>query len=274
MPRRPREPSVLFPVPALPVHSSATLPVSETFLSIQGEGTLTGLPSFFIRLAGCNLRCTWCDTPYASWSPEGEPRSIAALVDETIASKASHVVLTGGEPMMFRELAALVGALKSANPSIHITIETAGTIDPTPGLVVDLMSISPKLSTSTPAAGDLRDPGGAWGKRHEERRLNLPVLQALLDRHPGPPHSPHSRQLKFVVSPPATAGRGGDDIAEIESLLSQLRGVSPADILLMPEGIAPPTPEHRAFVLNACLARNWRYCHRLHIELFGHTRGT
>ena len=66
----------------------ATLPISETFFSVQGEGKLTGVPSFFIRTSGCNLRCTWCDTPYASWNPERTIRSVDELVDEVVASGA------------------------------------------------------------------------------------------------------------------------------------------------------------------------------------------
>src|SRR5689334_23693924 len=56
--------------------------ISEIFYSIQGEGELTGVPSVFVRASGCNLRCTWCDTPYASWNPEGEPRTVEQIVAE------------------------------------------------------------------------------------------------------------------------------------------------------------------------------------------------
>ena len=78
--------------------------ISELFYSIQGEGKLTGVPSVFVRASGCNLRCTWCDTPYASWEPEGENFSVAQIVERVIAFPARHVVLTGGEPMMMPEI--------------------------------------------------------------------------------------------------------------------------------------------------------------------------
>lgn len=248
-------------------HSPGVLPVSETFVSIQGEGLLTGVPSAFLRLSGCNLRCAWCDTPYASWSPEGSQRSIDDLVHWTLATGARHAVLTGGEPMMFPALPELSSRLAACG--IHITIETAGTILPLPPtppshphpLVCDLMSISPKLEGSTPR-GDPRDPTGAWATRHQQRRLNLPVLQQLLDQYPAP-----KRQLKFVIAAPA-------DLEEVESLLSRLRGWTPADVLLMPEGTTEPAPERRQLVVNACLAKGYRYCHRLHITLFGNKRGT
>ena len=232
--------------------------IAETFYSIQGEGTLTGVPSFFIRFSGCNLRCTWCDTPYASWKPEGTQRSLDELVDAARASRARHVVLTGGEPMLFDAIEPLSRALRASG--MHITIETAGTIfRATSQLACDLMSISPKLANSTPR-NDPRDPDGAWATRHESRRLNMAALQQLID------HAPR-KQLKFVVA-------GDTDLPEITELLSGLRNWEPADVLLMPEGVTTPTETTKAWLTGVCLQRGWRYCARLHIELFGNTRGT
>lgn len=234
----------------------AELPIVETFYSIQGEGKLAGVPSFFVRASGCNLRCGWCDTPYASWAPEGERRTVASLVEECVASGAHHAVLTGGEPMLFGAVEALAAGLHARG--VHVTIETAGTIHRT--LHCDLMSLSPKLANSTPVEGDPRDPGGAWRTRHEERRLNLEALQRLIDGYA-------ERQLKFVVSEPS-------QLAEIEGLLSRLRGWTRDDVMLMPEGVTPGALAARAWVVEACKARGWRYCPRLHIELFGNRRGT
>jgi 7-carboxy-7-deazaguanine synthase len=249
---------------SLPLRHPATLPlpIAETFLSIQGEGKLTGVPSFFIRVSGCNLRCGWCDTPYASWKPEGGPRTVEELAEEAGRSGARHAVVTGGEPMMFPEVIDLCAALRARG--MHVTIETAGTIargGPVLPLC-DLMSISPKLSSSTPAAGDPRDPGGVWRRRHEERRLNFAALQALLDTHLSPGH-----QLKFVVTGPA-------DLEEIEGVLGRLTGWAAEDVLLMPEGVTPPSQETKRWLAGECIRRGWRYCPRLHIELFGNKRGT
>lgn len=242
-----------------------SLPISETFTSIQGEGKLAGVPSFFVRTSGCNLRCAWCDTPYASWTPDGGPREIDAIVGEATASGVRHAVLTGGEPMMFAGIVPLSHALAKAG--FHVTIETAGTILPPAAErsasgelpACDLISISPKLSNSTPI-NDPRDPSGAWRERHEARRLNFAVLQRLIDAYP-------ARQLKFVMRDPA-------DLAEVESLLTAVRGFTPDDVLLMPEGVTIPSPERKAWIVDACIARGWRYCPRLHIELFGNVRGT
>ncbi len=236
--------------------SASTLPIAETFTSIQGEGKLTGVPSWFCRVAGCNLRCAWCDTPYASWNPEGQARTIDDLASEARDTGVRHAVLTGGEPMLFDEITPLARALRDAG--LHITIETAGTIHR--DLPCDLMSISPKLANSTPTEGDPRDPSGAWRKRHEARRLDAPTLQKLLDSYA-------ARQLKFVVATPA-------DLPEIDALLTRLTGFAPDDILLMPEGVTTPDPQATHWILETCTARGWRYCHRLHIELFGNVRGT
>jgi 7-carboxy-7-deazaguanine synthase len=231
------------------------LSISETFTSIQGEGKLVGTPSFFIRLAGCNLRCSWCDTPYASWSPESEPKTIDDLLAEAEASPANHIVITGGEPLIFPQITELTARLHTLN--FHITIETAGTV--APEITCDLISISPKLSNSTPI-DDPRDPDGSWAKRHEKNRLNPQAINTLLATAP-------SRQLKFVVTSPS-------DLPEIDALLETINPISPADILLMPEGITTPSTQQTLWIVNTCLERGWRFCPRLHITLFGNTRGT
>ncbi len=158
--------------------------------------------------------------------------------------------------MIFEQVVPLCDALRAAG--LHVTIETAGTVFRP--VACDLMSISPKLSNSTPAEGDPRDPGGAWRRRHEERRVNIGSLQSLIDAHA-------SRQLKFVVREPA-------DLAEIESLLASLRGWTGDQVLLMPEGVTPEALASRRWLAAACIERAWRYCPRLHVELFGNRRGT
>ena len=227
--------------------------IAEIFHSIQGEGLLAGVPSIFIRTSGCNLRCHWCDTPYASWKPEGPEISIEEILKKLTEWNYDHVVLTGGEPMIAPDLPELATALKKQKK--HITIETAGTILPN-SIPCDLASISPKLSNSTPPPE--RDP--AWAKKHEATRLQPEVISEWISKY--------DFQLKFVVSTE-------NDLVEIKDLLSRLPAVPSHQILLMPEGIDVKTLAARSpWLVDICKREGFRFCPRLQIELFGHTRGT
>ena len=226
------------------------LKIAETFLSIQGEGIWTGVPSFFIRISGCNLRCVWCDTPYASWNPVGELRSVESLLEEALASNTKHVVITGGEPMLFDPIVDLTRGLRQQGKVI--TIETAGTIYRE--LECDLMSISPKLGNSTPPIES------GWQSRHETTRLDRKPLISLLKRY-------HS-QLKFVVDPDNSG-----DVDEISELLATLPDCE--NILIMPEGTDSETLHRRMRALAPiCIEHGWRLCPRLHVDIFGNTPGT
>jgi 7-carboxy-7-deazaguanine synthase len=229
--------------------------ISEIFYSLQGEGELTGVPSVFVRTSGCNLRCTWCDTPYASWNPEGEQRSVAQIVAEVATHPlARHVVLTGGEPMIAKDIRPLAAALKAGG--YHVTIETAATIAPD-GIACDLASLSPKLLNSAP------DPVEhlAWRKKHEATRWQPEVVRAWIDCYP--------YQFKFVVAQP-------EDVDELENMLAALQREIPRHkVLLMPEATTLEKMRGRATWLGElCKARGYRYAHRLHIELYGNRRGT
>ena len=100
--------------------------IAEIFYSIQGEGALAGVPSVFVRTSGCNLRCAWCDTPYASWEPEGIDCSIEAVIAEAEKYPARHVVVTGGEPMIAPAVVPPTQALLEIG--LHITVATAGPV--------------------------------------------------------------------------------------------------------------------------------------------------
>ena len=227
--------------------------IAEIFHSIQGEGLLAGVPSVFVRTSGCNLRCHWCDTPYASWKPEGPEMAVEEILQKVAEWNCPHVVLTGGEPMIAPDLPALAAGLKKAGK--HITIETAATVSPG-GIACDLASLSPKLSNSTPPAE--RDP--AWSKKHGATRLQPAVISEWMRNY--------NFQLKFVVS-------GEPDIKEIKDLISCLPPAPFHQVLLMPEGIDIQTLASRApWLVEVCKREGFRYCSRLHIELFGHTRGT
>jgi len=116
--------------------------INEIFLSVQGEGIYTGIPSVFVRVAGCNLNCPWCDSAYAKPQEAGDEMSISSIVDEVQKHVVEHVVITGGEPTLYpEELILLCNELNSLNKKI--TIETNSTIfvDCNP----HLLSLSPKL---------------------------------------------------------------------------------------------------------------------------------
>lgn len=229
--------------------------ISELFYSVQGEGLLAGVPSVFVRTSGCNLRCRWCDTPYASSEPEGEQQTVEEIVARVREYPARHVVLTGGEPMLAKGIEDLARTLKEAD--YHITIETAGTIEPD-GIACDLASLSPKLADSTP---DAEQFGEGWSKRHEESRIQQEVLNAWAVGY--------SCQFKFVVS-------DSGDMEEIEKILKAVTPrPEPGRVLLMPEGTDSATLQERSqIVAELCKETGYRFCPRLHIDLYGDTKGT
>jgi 7-carboxy-7-deazaguanine synthase len=229
--------------------------ISEIFFSVQGEGKLTGVPSVFVRTSGCNLRCQWCDTPYASWNPEGEEMDVDAILREVARHPTRFCVVTGGEPMIAKGIQELLTELRAAGK--HITIETAATVSPD-GVECDLASLSPKLTNSTPSS---EQAGEAWNARHERTRWQPEIVRTWCDRF--------EHQLKFVVSSQA-------DLAEIERMLGEATiKTAPENVLLMPEGRSIEELQNLApQVVEWCKARGWRYCARVHVELFGNKRGT
>jgi 7-carboxy-7-deazaguanine synthase len=222
------------------------LKIAELFYSIQGEGSLVGAPSFFIRTSGCNLRCSWCDTPYASWTPEGADLSLDQILNEVKAHPVRHVVVTGGEPMISPEIVQLTHRLRDIGR--HITIETAGTVfEP---VACDLMSISPKLSNSTPS--------GQWAKMHERVRIQRDVLLELMSRY--------EYQLKFVIEK-------RDDVEEARALAESLRA-EPERVILMPEGTDRELLRERSvWLAEICKEEGFRFSPRLHVDLYGDKRG-
>jgi len=232
------------------------LRINEAFVSVQGEGLLAGVPSTFVRLTGCNLRCTWCDSAGSSWEPSGERVQLEAIV-QACAGGPRHVVLTGGEPLLFAPIVELSQRLHAAGH--HITFETAGTVERS-GIVCDLMSLSPKLSHATPD-----DPH--WGPRHEARRWRPEILERLME---------WTWQLKLVVRAYDPAYLS-DDLEEILAMVATLE-VSNADrtrVLLMPECVDPKRlGSDYAALVPVCIEHGFTLGPRLHIAIFGHTPGT
>jgi 7-carboxy-7-deazaguanine synthase len=267
--------------------------IAEIFRSLQGEGRLTGVESIFVRAGGCNLRCGYCDTPYASWTPEGDELTVAEVLERveqvrqsprpefldsligqlpSYAPKESathiavnHIVLTGGEPMLFAELVPLAAQLRVRG--WHTTIETAGTLYLP--VACDLMSISPKLSNSSPLP--LGDSPGAratptdeqdpqWAKLHAAHRHAPAVVHRLI--------AEYDYQLKFVVDRPA-------DRDEVLAYLDEFPEIDRARVLLMPQGTDAQTLAEKALWLEPyCAAQGMTFCPRRQIEWFGAERGT
>jgi 7-carboxy-7-deazaguanine synthase len=184
--------------------------VMEIYRSVQGEGILSGVPTTFVRFFACNLRCSWCDTKY-SWSVH-DGGTWETLLPEVVAGRVRelgvrHVVLTGGEPTLQKELPELARLLKA--DGYHLTIETNATIFPEASVpLIDLWSLSPKLQS----AG--------------ENYLRYPILERFLTTL-----RPEQQQWKFVV-------RDEDDEQHLRRLLIRYPEFVERQlpIILQPEG--------------------------------------
>ena len=223
--------------------------INEIFYSLQGEGFLAGVPSVFIRIAGCPLRCRWCDTNYA-WSKDvGRQYSTDQIIQAVEKWPCRYVVITGGEPMVEPDLPQLAGGLKAAGK--HITIETAG-IAYVPDIPCDLMSISPKLSNSMPEEVGLAEV-------HKDSKLDLAVLGELIDNF--------NYQLKFVVD-------SVNDVAEIQELLDKIDNVDAGKVTLMPQ--AATREEYltkSTIVADMCKLVGFAFSQRLQVLLWNNERG-
>lgn len=225
--------------------------ISELYSSIQGEGEYAGVESVFLRTTGCNLRCWFCDTPFTSWTPEGDEVSLPEIIRQVRAFDIEHVVITGGEPLLPEHIVELTEELAAAGH--FITIETAGTVFRP--VTAQLLSISPKLTNSTPD----RHASAEWAARHEATRERLDVVRDLMQLGP--------YQLKFVIDRPS-------DVIEVEDYLSRLATGDRARVWLMPqatnqEQLATTTK----WLLPLCAEHGFRFSPRLHIERFGNVRG-
>lgn len=223
--------------------------VAEVFESIQGEGPWAGTQSLFIRTSGCNLRCSFCDTPYTSWKPEGSAWSLDQLLRRVHESNAPDVVLTGGEPLLVPELAALAASCRSL--SKRVTVETAGTV-PADDLQCDLLAISPKLANSTPHDSQ-------WSRRHELARFRPEIVQQLISRNPF--------ILKFVIDEP-------DDVDEVLLWLAEVPTIPRSTVWLMPQARTRDQLHQKTdWVREIARQHNFNFSTRLHVEIYDDRRG-
>jgi len=222
----------------------------EVFASIQGEGPTRGLPSVFVRLALCNLRCVWCDTKYTwDWEHYDRRAEIVELEPDAVAKDVQafghrNVVITGGEPLLQqRALSPLVSALKKAGRRIEV--ETNGTLCPVPALAetVDQWNVSPKLANSG----------------NSVRLRTVASAVTLLAAQP-------NAYFKFVVSYPS-------EIEEVQQIVVD-RGIQVERVIVMPEAEDIVTLAERArSLVPACRAAGFGFSTRLQVTLWGGTRG-
>ncbi len=231
----------------------------EIFASVQGEGPSAGTPVAFLRLSRCNLACVWCDTAY-TWHFEGDERphrsgehydrkaNQVELDEADVAARIAalgqkRLVITGGEPtMQAGKLAAMLEHL----PDMQVEIETNGTVDPPARLDfrVDQYNISPKLS-------------------HSGNPAELALKPEMLDRWA----TDERAFFKFVIAQPG-------DVDEVVALV-KTHMIPAHRVFLMPEGTDSRTLRQREeWLVPLCLEHGFRMSDRLHIHLFGDTRGT
>ncbi len=235
---------------------------AEIFASLQGEGASVGRPSVFVRLSRCNLACQWCDTAY-TWRFDGDNRphrdnrafaraanqiglSAAEVAERIVGLGIPRLVVTGGEPLLQAPALAQMLALVRARGIAHVEVETNGTIAPPPALdaLIDQYNVSPKLA-------------------HSGNPADLALIPARLAQWAADPRA----LFKFVIASRA-------DLAEVAAL-AQTHGIAPDRLFVMPEGTDSATLRQRsAWLAPAALAAGWRFSDRLHIHLYGDTRGT
>jgi organic radical activating enzyme len=248
----------------MPLALATTAPGEpEIFASLQGEGLSAGRPSVFVRLSRCNLACVWCDTAY-TWRFAGDNRphrdgigydraanqmtlSEADTAARIAALGGSRLVITGGEPLLQAPaLARMIAALPAQDPAMHVEVETNGTVAPPPAFdaLVHQYNVSPKLGHSGNPAELALPPERLAGWAAEPRAV-----------------------FKFVVAEPA-------DIDEVLAL-ARTHAIPHDRIWLMPEGRDSDTLRARSrWLAEACSDHQFNFTDRLHIHLFGDTRGT
>ncbi len=231
----------------------------EIFASVQGEGPSMGMPVAFMRLSRCNLACVWCDTAY-TWHFEGDNRphsdgveydrkaNQVTLDEEEVAARITtlgqkRLVITGGEPLL---QAPALARLLDLLPDVTVEIETNGTTTAPTALDIriDQFNVSPKLT-------------------HSGNPADLALLPERLDAYATDPRA----WFKFVIAEPA-------DIDEVLALRERYR-FKPGHVFLMAEGTDSETlREREKWLALLCVEHGFRLSDRLHIHLFGDTRGT
>lgn len=235
----------------------------EIFDTIQGEGRNLGRPVVFARLSGCNLQCSWCDTPY-TWAfteslaekhdeakvydrnIEQVKLTVGEAIDQVSTLKIPRLVITGGEPMSQQKgITELANGLRDNNEDYWVEVETNGTIIPKPETIeaVDQFNVSPKLENS----------GNSKAKRDKAPAMEAYVASGKAD-------------FKFVVF-------GDEDLPEILELVDKYK-IPPERVFLMPEGRTEEEVErHQKELVQIAIDNNFNVTTRLHVLIWGAKRG-
>lgn len=240
--------------------NDARLSTDGIFYTLQGEGPLIGIPSVFVRLDNCNLKCKWgatiCDAHYTSWTPSGTGLPVSELIErvinELVWRQCQHLVITGGEPalqpLVVQELARM-----ARHSKVHTTIETNGTIF-VPHHGLDLICLSPKLSGSTPV-------GTKYEKVHTRNRWKPDVIKQWMASAP--------YYFKIVIDSP-------EDIEEAVACLGEVgQALEPHHVLFMPQGIDAATLWERSrWLAEKCKELGVRFTPRIQVDIWGNQPGT
>lgn len=229
----------------------------EIFATLQGEGVSVGTPAVFVRLAECNLRCSWCDTKYTwDWASHDRTKEtielpagdVLARVTAEAGAETRTVVFTGGEPLLQQdELGPLGQQLHGLG--FRLEVETNGTITPTATMasIIDQWNVSPKLRSS------------GNGERARHRPATLEWFASRPNAY-----------LKLVI----TEGCQEEDLREVDALATAMGSFPKERIILMPEGTEASAITNRAQALAPrAVAGGYRLGARLHVLLWGSERG-
>jgi len=242
------------------------IPISELYDCIQGEGKYIGVPHILIRFTGCRLRCqfseSFCDTPYASWKPEKGKYTYNDIIQKYKENpQIKHTMITGGGPTLSPKILQKLCDIGKTF-SHTITIETEGS--EFVQTRADCISLSPKLSNSTPRPGTWmtwahREVTEKDKEQHEKWRCNYDAMKKMIKSHP-------DYQLKPVIS-------NEKDLKEVKEL-QKILGVPNDRVWLMPEGLVlEQLNERRRWLMELCQAQGYNYTDRLHIIAYGDLRG-
>ena len=243
-----------------------TQPIGELYACLQGEGKYTGIPHILIRVSGCKLRCqfkdSFCDTPYASWKPEKGKFTLDDIVEfYENTPQIKYTMITGGGPTAHSTLLKTLCKIGKIYGHI-VTIETEGSEFVQTD--ADFISLSPKLSSSTPIPGTWmeytnREVTLKDKQQHEKWRCNYHAMKQLISSH-------SDYQLKPVIS-------SEKDLEEVK-YLQDILDVPNDKVWLMPEGLVEEQlNERRVWLMYICRKEGYNFSDRLHIIAYGDKRG-